>query len=74
MKGVTRSGARVSRSVRHQGPAGQRADRHRRDHEAEPADFGVSWSRTLDGGGVVVSDEVAVTIDVELVAAAPAAK
>jgi len=37
-------------------------------------DFGVSWSRTLDGGGVVVSDEVAVTIDVELVAAAPAAK
>ena len=37
-------------------------------------DFGISWSRTLDGGGVVVSDEVAVTIDVELVAAAPAAK
>lgn len=37
-------------------------------------DFGISWSRTLDGGGVVVSDEVSVTIDVELVAAAPAAK
>jgi polyisoprenoid-binding protein YceI len=29
-------------------------------------DFGVSWSRALDGGGVVVSDEVAITIDVEL--------
>jgi polyisoprenoid-binding protein YceI len=29
-------------------------------------DFGVSWSRTLDGGGVVVSDEVSITIDLEL--------
>jgi polyisoprenoid-binding protein YceI len=37
-------------------------------------DFGVSWSRTLDGGGLVVSDEVAVTIDIELIAAAPPAK
>jgi polyisoprenoid-binding protein YceI len=37
-------------------------------------DFGITWSRTLDGGGLVVSDEVSVTIDVELIAAAPAAK
>jgi polyisoprenoid-binding protein YceI len=37
-------------------------------------DFGITWSRALDGGGVVVSDEVSVTIDVELIAAAPAAK
>jgi polyisoprenoid-binding protein YceI len=37
-------------------------------------DFGVTWSRALDGGGVVVSDEVSVTIDIELIAAAPAAK
>jgi polyisoprenoid-binding protein YceI len=37
-------------------------------------DFGVKWSRTLDGGGLVVSDEVAVTIDVELVSSPPAAK
>jgi polyisoprenoid-binding protein YceI len=29
-------------------------------------DFGVSWNRALDSGGVVVSDEVAITIDVEL--------
>ncbi len=36
-------------------------------------DFGITWSRTLDGGGVVVSDEVAVTIDVELMRA-PAGK
>jgi polyisoprenoid-binding protein YceI len=36
-------------------------------------DFGVKWSRTLDGGGVVVSDEVSITIDVELVMP-PAAK
>lgn len=37
-------------------------------------DFGISWSRSLDGGGVVVSDEVSLTIDVELIAAPPAAK
>ena len=30
-------------------------------------DFGVSWNRALDGGGVVVSDEVQVTIDLSLV-------
>jgi polyisoprenoid-binding protein YceI len=37
-------------------------------------DYGVSWSRALDGGGVVVSDEVAITLELELVKAqAPAA-
>jgi polyisoprenoid-binding protein YceI len=37
-------------------------------------DYGVSWSRSLDGGGVVVSDEVVITLELELVkAAAPAA-
>ena len=30
-------------------------------------DFGVSWSRTMDGGGVVVSDEVKITIELELI-------
>jgi len=29
-------------------------------------DFGVSWSKSLDGGGLVVADEVDVTIDVEV--------
>lgn len=29
-------------------------------------DFGVSWNDTLDAGGVVVSDEVTLVIDVEL--------
>jgi polyisoprenoid-binding protein YceI len=28
-------------------------------------DFGITWSKTLDGGGLVVGDEVAITIDVE---------
>jgi polyisoprenoid-binding protein YceI len=37
-------------------------------------DYGVSWSRALDGGGVVVSDEVVITLELELVkASAPAA-
>jgi polyisoprenoid-binding protein YceI len=29
-------------------------------------DFGVSWSKKLDGGGAVVADEVFITIDAEL--------
>jgi polyisoprenoid-binding protein YceI len=37
-------------------------------------DYGVNWSRPLDGGGFVVSDEVVITLELELVkAAAPAA-
>jgi polyisoprenoid-binding protein YceI len=28
-------------------------------------DFGISWSKTLEGGGLVLGDEVSVTIDVE---------
>lgn len=30
-------------------------------------DFGLTWSKTLDGGGLVVGDEVWITIDVEAV-------
>jgi polyisoprenoid-binding protein YceI len=35
-------------------------------------DYGVKWSRNLDGGGVVVGDEVTITIDVELMLPAAA--
>ncbi len=30
-------------------------------------DFGLTWSRTLEGGGAIIGDEVTVTIDVEMV-------
>lgn len=30
-------------------------------------DFGVNWNRALDAGGVVVSDDVEITIDLELI-------
>ena len=30
-------------------------------------DFGVSWNAPMDRGGVVVGDEVAVTLDVEAI-------
>ncbi len=30
-------------------------------------DFGVKWNATMDGGGLVVGDDVAITIDVEMV-------
>lgn len=29
-------------------------------------DFGVSWNKALDNGGVMVSDDVAITLDIEL--------
>lgn len=32
-------------------------------------DFGITWTKVLDGGGVVVGDDVTVTIDVEFVKA-----
>lgn len=34
-------------------------------------DFGVKWNATLDNGGVVVSDDVNITIDAEMVKPAP---
>ncbi len=36
-------------------------------------DFNVNWSRALDGGGLVVSDEVSITLDVEFILRPPAA-
>jgi polyisoprenoid-binding protein YceI len=30
-------------------------------------DFGINWSKTMDNGGLVVGDEVAITVDVEAV-------
>ena len=30
-------------------------------------DFGVSWNKSLDGGGVVVGDEVDITLDIEAI-------
>lgn len=34
-------------------------------------EFGLTWNHLVEGGGVVVSDEVAITIDTELIKAAP---
>jgi polyisoprenoid-binding protein YceI len=30
-------------------------------------DYGIKWNRSLDAGGVVVSDEVSITLDLELI-------
>lgn len=35
-------------------------------------DFGVKWNATMDNGGVVVGDEVSITIDVEMIQKAAA--
>ena len=36
-------------------------------------DFNISWNKSLDGGGVVVGDDVAITLEIELTDAAKAA-
>jgi polyisoprenoid-binding protein YceI len=36
-------------------------------------DFGIKWNANMDGGGVVVSDMVAITIDIEAMTPPPAA-
>ena len=35
-------------------------------------DWGIVWNRAVDGGGVVVSDQVTITLDIEAVQKAPA--
>ncbi len=35
-------------------------------------DYGVKWNKSLDAGGVVVGDEVQITLDLELILEAPA--
>jgi polyisoprenoid-binding protein YceI len=35
-------------------------------------DFGVKWNKSLDGGGVVVSDDVNINLDVEMIIPPPA--
>jgi|SRR6516162_2019120 hypothetical protein len=35
-------------------------------------DFGVAWNKSLDSGGVVVGDDVEITLDVEMVVPPPA--
>jgi len=37
------------------------------------SDFGLTWNRAVETGGVAVSDEVGIIIDLELVKKAPAA-
>ncbi len=36
-------------------------------------DFGMTWNKALDNGGVLVSDEVQIELDLELAKKAPAA-
>jgi len=37
-------------------------------------DFGLNWNKNLDSGGVMIGDEVTITIDVEMVIPPPATK
>ncbi len=41
--------------------------------EINRKDFGVNWNAAIEGGGVVVSDKVAITLEIEAVLDTPAA-
>lgn len=68
--GVTKP---VSLNVAHEGRAadpwgGQRAG-YSATGKIKRSDFGLSWNQVLEAGGVVVSDDVKIALDVELVKA-----
>jgi len=63
-----------------EGPASPIKDGRGNSHSGATAttnvnrkDFGLTWNKALDGGGVMVGDDVAVTVEVELVQMKPAA-
>ena len=35
-------------------------------------DFGLMWNKNLDGGGVMIGDDVDITLDVEMIVPPPA--
>jgi hypothetical protein len=37
-------------------------------------DYGVKWDQTLDGGGLVVSNEVVITVELQIIKPKPEAK
>lgn len=74
MKGVTREVTLdvVGPTAPIKGPRGETRVGATATTTLNRQDFGVTWNRSLDGGGVVVGDQVQVTIDLALVQKAPA--
>lgn len=57
-----------------EGPTKPVKDQHGNEHIGASAtgvinrlDYGITWNKNLDGGGVVVGEQIPITIDVELV-------
>jgi len=46
---------------------GQAAPGRHRDGKLNRKDFGLNWNQVLETGGILVGDDVKLTIDVELV-------
>jgi polyisoprenoid-binding protein YceI len=68
MRGVTKEVALdVEATAPVKGPRGEDRIGATATTKINRQDFGVKWNRTLDTGGVVVGDEVQVTIDLALV-------
>jgi polyisoprenoid-binding protein YceI len=71
MRGVTREVTlAVEATPMIKGMSGERRIGAHATARLNRQDFGVKWNSTLDGGGVVVGDEVQITLDLELIQAA----
>jgi polyisoprenoid-binding protein YceI len=64
-KDVTFEGKDLTKAVKD--PSGDTRRGFTATTKVNRKDFGVTWNKTLDGGGLVVGDEVDVTVDIELV-------
>lgn len=66
MKGVTKE---IRLPITLSGPVTDMAGKQRAGFEGSTKinrqDWGISWSKTLDGGGLVVSDEVKISVNIE---------
>ena len=72
--GVTKPVISMSRvDESDQGSAREYQDRRRGHDQDQRSEFGLTWNRAVETGGVAVSDEVAIVIDLELVKKAPPA-
>ena len=72
MNGITRPVVLTGEATPPEGVAGKRRIGFEASATINRKDFDVTWNRAAEGGGVVLGDEVEITINIEAVEQAPA--
>jgi polyisoprenoid-binding protein YceI len=65
--GITRPVSLQAEYLGHAGPGGRPPGRFRANGTLDREDWGLSWNLPLDGGGLLVSREIRIEIDLEAV-------